>query len=167
MKIRWCFQSYDWSPLFPCRQMTGCIKKLYSLQRVWMCKNSNAISIVTGSSHCIHIFINIGISMCWTNVKYEVPLNMLSSLQTFISYCLSGFLPYFGFMDLWDPSVVVGNFIQFFFSSLLSLFETNNIDESSSAIYFYCGKVKYEYWINVVYFGGASHETLHVCHEIR
>lgn len=30
----------------------------------------------------------------------------------------------------------------------------NNIDESSSAIYFYCGKVKYEYWINVVYFGG-------------
>lgn len=48
-------------------------------------------------------------------------------------------------MDLWDPSVVVGNFIQFFFSSLLSLFETNNIDESSSAIYFYCGKVKYEY----------------------
>lgn len=89
--------------------------------------------------------------MCWTNVKYDVPLNVLSFLQTFISYCLSSFLPYFGFMDLWDPSIVVGNF---FFSSLLSLFEMNNIDESSSAIYFYCGKVKYEYWINVVYFGG-------------
>lgn len=92
------------------------------------------------------------------NTRYLL-IHYLSS-KLFISYCLSSFLPYFWFYGLvgsfcsgWELYTVRS-------SSLLSLFEMSNIDESLSAIYFYCGKVKYDYWINVVYLGGKSQNIM-------
>lgn len=72
MKITCCFQRYDWSPLFPFKQIIGCTRKLFSL--LCVCEGGGTATTLQYtpifSSQCSHTFINIGVFMCSVNVTY-------------------------------------------------------------------------------------------------
>lgn len=75
MKIACYFPRYDWSLLFPFKQIIGCARKLFSFQCVWR-RHSNAISILLYLVVGVFIYSNIMVYLCiqpyyWI---YKVPL---------------------------------------------------------------------------------------------